>query len=139
MSAPNRPMPRITVDDAPFWEGAVRHELWQQRCVDCRTYHEPPVEACWQCHTEPPRIEWARVSGRGIVFTFNVYHRAYHPWFADMVPYNTAIVELDEGPLIRTRITGCANDQISIGMPVEVVFENVSSTVTLPNFRPAPA
>jgi uncharacterized OB-fold protein len=132
-------MPHITEDDAPFWEAALRHELLLQRCLDCGTFYEPPVEGCWSCHKPVPRIEWARVSGRGVVHTFNVYHRAYHPWFADRVPYNTAIIELEEGPLLRSQIVGCRNDEIKIGMPVEVVFEDIDERVSLPTFRPAGA
>ena len=33
-------------------------------------------------------------------------------------------------------IVGCANEDVYIGMPVEVVFDDMTDEVTLPKFRP---
>ena len=54
-------------------------------------------------------------------------------------PYVIAIVELAEGPRLMTNLVGVEADpaKIRIGMPVEVVFDDVTSEVTLPKFRPA--
>ena len=52
------------------------------------------------------------------------------------MPYNVAEVELEEGPRLLTNLVGVANDDISIGMPVEVVFDAVSEEVSLAKFRP---
>jgi hypothetical protein len=68
-----------------------------------------------------------------------VFHRAYYPGYADDVPYNTAIIELEEGPRMHTNIVGCANEDIHIGMPVEVVFEPFDDEIALPKFRPTGA
>ena len=54
----------------------------------------------------------------------------------DDIPYNVAYIKLDEGPLLITNIVGCANDDIYVDMPVEVVYEDISDEVTLPKFRP---
>jgi uncharacterized OB-fold protein len=35
-----------------------------------------------------------------------------------------------------TNIVECAEDEVTIGMPVEVVFEDVTDDVTFPQFRP---
>ena len=48
-----------------------------------------------------------------------------------------AYVELDEGVKMLTNIVDCAPDQVKIGMPVEVVYEDVTPAVTLAKFRPA--
>ena len=43
-----------------------------------------------------------------------------------------------EGPLLRwSNLIDCKPEDVRIGMPVEVVFEDVSPEVTLPKFRPA--
>ena len=39
-----------------------------------------------------------KTSGRGRIFSYVVYHRVYHPAFAQEVPYAVAVIELDEGP-----------------------------------------
>jgi hypothetical protein len=55
------------------------------------------------------------------------------------VPYNVVVVELEEGPFFHANVVDCPNEAIHIGMPVEVVFDDVSDEVTLPRFRPRPA
>ncbi len=70
------------------------------------------------------------------MFTFTVFHRAYHRGFTEELPYAVAIVELDEGPRILSNIVGCAPDDVKIGMPVSVIFEDVTEDSTLFKFQP---
>jgi uncharacterized OB-fold protein len=77
------------------------------------------------------------VSGRGTLFSYVIYHRPYHPGFKGELPYNVSIVELEEGPRMVTNIVGIANDELRIGMPVEVIFDDVTEDVTLPKFQPS--
>ena len=58
------------------------------------------------------------------------------PGFREMLPYVYAIVELAEGVRMPTNVVGCPPDAVRIGMPVEVVFEDVAPEITLPKFRP---
>ena len=76
------------------------------------------------------------LSGRGEIYSFIVVHRPQHPAFFADVPYNVAIVELEEGIRLHSNVVGCANEELRVGMPVEVVFDKVSDEVTLPRFRP---
>jgi uncharacterized OB-fold protein len=130
-----KPLPRPSEDSAPYWEAARRGELRMQQCGDCGHVRFPPSLLCARCLSEAS--DWVRLSGRGHVFSFIVIHQSQHPAFNGDTPYNVAIIELDEGPRLHTNIVECANDQIYIGMPVEVVFDRVSDEVTLPKFRPA--
>jgi len=50
------------------------------------------------------------------------------------IPYVTAIVRLDEGPRILTRIILCDPAQLQCEMPVEVVWSDVTDDVALPLF-----
>jgi uncharacterized OB-fold protein len=119
--------------DRPFWEACRRHEFWLQRSGRTGRYHWPAV-----CDPETGRegMEWVPATGRGVVHTFTIIHQAYRPDLAERVPYNVVVVELEEGPLFHSNLVGCANQEIRIGMPVEVVFDDVSEDVTLPRFRP---
>jgi uncharacterized OB-fold protein len=65
-----------------------------------------------------------------------VFHRIYHTGFANEIPYVVAAVELEEGPRLMSNIIGCDPHTIHCEMPVEVVFEDVSESVTLPKFCP---
>ncbi|MBT8490990.1 MAG: OB-fold domain-containing protein, partial [Deltaproteobacteria bacterium] len=70
------------------------------------------------------------------VYTYVVYHIAYHPGFKGDLPYVVAIVELAEGPRIFTNIIGCSTDEVYCDMAVEVVWDDVTAELTLPKFRP---
>lgn len=129
-----KPLPLIDDDSRPYWEGAKRHELMLKRCTRCGRHFHLEYQ-CWDC-PEDSTLEWVKASGQGTVYTFNVFHQAYHPGFKDDLPYNTAVIELAEGPLLISNIVGCPNEEIRIGMPVEAVFDDVTPEVTLPRFRP---
>ena len=126
-------LPAITESNKPFWEAARRHELVVYRCTECGELYSP-VAGCITCHH--PHREWVPVSGRGKVFTFCIFQQPFHPAWKDDIPYNVAYIKLDEGPLLITNIVGCANDDIYVDMPVEVVYEDISDEVTLPKFKP---
>jgi uncharacterized OB-fold protein len=80
---------------------------------------------------------WTPVSGRGTVFSYVVYHRVYHPGFAGEVPYTVALVELAEGPRMISNIVGIPPEQVVCDLPVRIVYEDITDTVTLPKFTPA--
>lgn len=126
-------LPLITSLNKPFWDAAKRHKLVVYKCLNCGSLYSQPT-ACVVC--DSPRMDWVKVSGKGQVFTFCIYHQAFHPAWKGDIPYNVAYVKLDEGPLLMTNIVGCANKDIYIGMPVEVVFEDIIEEVTLPKFKP---
>ena len=103
------------------------------KCLDCGAVYSQAVD-CSACGSS--RGDWVKASGRGEVFTFCIYRQAFHPAWKDDIPYNVAYVKLAEGPLVMTNIVGCANEDIYIGMPVEVVFEDINEEMTLPKFKP---
>lgn len=130
----NHPLPQPDEISRPFFEGARRHALMIQHCPNCGTYQLPGRFACDECLEEDP--EWVEASGRGTVFTFTVVHQLYHPAFSEKIPYNVAVVELEEGPRLVSTIVGVENENITVGMDVEVEFEDVTEEITLPVFRP---
>ncbi len=133
MSTVARPLPEITPVMAPFFEAARRHELVVQRCRGCGAFRFPARDLCSHCLSR--ESEWTRVSGRGTVFSFAIMHQVYHPAFADAVPYAVVVVELEEGARVLSNVVDCPVHEVTIGMPVEVVFEDVTPEVTLPKFR----
>ena len=136
MSAPAtpKPIPEVTPVLAPFFAAARAGRLVVQRCATCGALRLPPRVLCSACLGR--EATWEEVSGRGEVFSWNVMHQVYHPGFAAEVPYAVVIVQLEEGPKITTNLVGCPVARITIGMPVEVMFEELSPEVTLPKFRP---
>jgi uncharacterized OB-fold protein len=70
------------------------------------------------------------------VHTFTIVHRPTLPAFDGQVPYNVIVVALDEGVLMVSNLVDGRNDELRIGLPVEVVFETLTDAITLPKFRP---
>ena len=135
MTIPAKPDPRefaADEQDLPFWEGAARHVLLIQRCKGCgRVYW--PASNCVACARS--EMAWIEASGRATIHTFTVIHRPFLPSWADDVPYNVAVVELEEGPLMFTNVE-CPNEQLEVDMPVEVTFRDMPGGGTLPQVRP---
>jgi uncharacterized OB-fold protein len=137
------PMPAPQVDggwDAPFWAACRRHELVVQRCSACGAMRHPPEVVCYRCSSF--ENDWPAVSGRGTVYSFiNVEYPA-HPALRERVPYNAVIVQLNEDPTVHMvgNVVDCEYDDIAIGMPVEVYFEDhPDEEVTLPLWKRAAA
>ena len=135
MAGYQKPLPDITPAMRPFWEAARHHQLAVQRCRGCGAHRFPARDICSRCLSR--EADWVPVSGRGTVFSWAVMHQIYHPGFAADVPYAVVVIELEEGARLVSNLVDCPLDAIAAGMPVEVVFEDVTPDVTLPKFRPA--
>ena len=132
--ATNKPIPAVTFETAPYWEGARRHELHIQRCAACGQRQFYPRLYCTKCFSD--RVEWIKASGRAKVTTFTIVRRPVSPAFADDVPYVVALVTLEEGPTMMTNIVGCPPEKVAIGMPVEVTFDDWTEEISIPKFKP---
>ena len=130
----DKPLPRLNADNRPFWEGCRKHELRFQQCGNCCHVQWPPSSLCPRCHSTD--VRWLISKGTGRIFTFAVYHTAYHPGFAPDLPYTTAVVVLDEGPRLLTNIVDCPPGEVKCDMPVEVVWVDIDDAITLPKFKP---
>ncbi len=128
-----KPIPAVTPEMKPFFDAAKRHELVVQRCTQCGTHRFPAREICSNCLSRD--AQWVKVSGRGEVFSYNVMHQVYHPGFAAEVPYAVVVIKLREGAKMTSNLVDVPPDRIRIGMPVEVVFEDITDEITLPKWR----
>jgi uncharacterized OB-fold protein len=137
MSEYLRPLPAPDPQSAPFWQGCREHRLLVQRCTSCGTHRYPPRPVCPKCRSRS--LDWAASTGRGTVFSWiTVVHPVPKEVYGKDVPYVVALIALDEGVRIASNIVGCEPSAIVAGMPVEVVFDDVTPEVTLPKFRPVP-
>jgi uncharacterized OB-fold protein len=132
-ATPSRPLPATTYDTHAYWTGGARGELLIARCRECCYYVHPPAPFCPRCESRD--VEPQPVSGHGVVVTFTVNHKQ---WLPDLpVPYVVALVSIAEQDDVRlaTNITGCAVDDVYIGMPVRVRFER-HQDLWVPLFEP---
>jgi uncharacterized OB-fold protein len=132
--ATGRYLPVIYPEELPYWEGAKKRELWLQRCNGCGKAWYPIGPACPHCFSVD--FAWTRMSGRGRIHNYVVYHKAWTPWFEQRVPYAVIQVELEEGPRLTTNLLDCPVSQVKIGMAVEVAYEDITGEITLVQFRP---
>ena len=116
-----------------FYSYCKQQELRFQKCSRCERWRHVPREMCPDCGCFD--YEWAKSSGRGQVFSWATTDQPMLPQFADAVPYAIAIVELEEGVRIATWVVDVPAEELRIGLPVVVVFDDVTSGVTLPKFR----
>ena len=131
---PARVLPVVTPENEHFWKGGMAGELRFLRCRDCSSYVHPPAPVCGDCLGR--ELEVAAVSGRAQLLTYTVNHQPWLPGFDP--PYVIAIVEIDEQPGLRltTNLVNCTPEEIRIGMPVRVVFEQ-HDDLAIPLFEPA--
>ena len=111
--------------------------MWLRHCKACDKTYFYPRDICPDCFSRD--TDWTKSSGRGTLYTFTIVHRAPTPAFCDRVPYITAIVELESGVRMPTSLVDVARDPsvVKCGMAVELVFQDLDETVSLPVFRPA--
>ncbi|MCW2496307.1 OB-fold domain-containing protein [Jatrophihabitans sp.] len=128
----------LTDDDAaPFWEMTRQRRLCFQQCSDCGTFRQPPGPLCPNCRSRA--TTWTETPGAGTVFTFTTVVHPVHPAVVDFVPYLVALIEFPDVPGIRlvSNLVEVEPGAVSIGMSVEVAWDEMSDEVVIPRFRPA--
>jgi len=120
-----------------YWAEADEGRLVLQRCANCGAYRHPPAPVCFRCQS----FEWAweQISGAGTVFSMTWVHAALTPAFAEAVPYNVCVVELDgtEGVRIAATVTGVESGADLVDLRVQAFFADAGEGHRLLLFSPA--
>jgi uncharacterized OB-fold protein len=139
MSAPivARPLPQVDQETAFFWAATKQHRLEMLYCLDCDRFVHHPQPVCPGCLSS--KMAPRELSGRGTVYTFTITEQAFHPFWADRLPYVLAVIDLAEQPGLRflSELVDVDPEEAVVGMPVEVVWDDVDDEITIPLFRPA--
>lgn len=134
-TTPSYPPPTPTAVSSPFWEAAQDERLAYQRCADCAQAVFPPREHCPHCWSQS--LSWQVSAGDGTIASFTVTHRPGHPAFADLAPFVLALIDVQDGFRLLSRITQNPVAGLKVGDPVRVVWAS-SGGWTLPLFEPIP-
>ncbi len=128
-----RPVPQPDLDSAPYWEAAKARKFLVPKCAACGNRFFPPRHYCPKCASD--RVELVGVRGTGKVYSYCIMHDTFVPGVKP--PLAIAQIELDDQPGLRitANVLECDPQEVHIGMPVEVTFEEVSPEVVLPQFR----
>ncbi len=130
-----KPLPIVSHLSETFWKAAHNHELVLQRCQECGIYQWYPKSWCVDCGST--RLEWKKVSGSGTIYSYTIIrHAKANPAFTDDIPFAIVAVELYEGPRMYGRLKDCPPDKVKTGTRVKVVFDDISDSISLPQFTP---
>ncbi len=130
-----RPTPFPRGEEQTFFADAREGRLSFQVCDACATRIAYPRVACPNCLSD--RLTRSTARGTGTVHSFTTLHRAGHPSMADRVPYTVVLVDLDEGVRVLADLDDDGDEGVAprIGMPVQVVFEELTPELSIPRFR----
>ena len=118
----------------PFWQAAAEHRLVVQRCARCGHTRLPPAPVCPECRADT--ADWKQLSGRGEVYTYTIVHRPVAA--GQPLPTVIAVIALEDAGGLRmiSNVVDAAPEEIRIGLPVEVAWEDMSAELAIPRFRP---
>ncbi|MBI4764930.1 MAG: Zn-ribbon domain-containing OB-fold protein [Deltaproteobacteria bacterium] len=129
-----KPIPVMQPWTKEFWKATKDHILLIQTCKECKSKIFYPRKFCPECWSG--NLDWIEAGGKGKVFAFTITRDMVEPKFMTDLPYVLAMVTLEEGIRMMTRIVECDPEKVEMGMDVEVVFEDISEECSLPMFRP---
>ncbi|HVN39693.1 MAG TPA: Zn-ribbon domain-containing OB-fold protein [Myxococcota bacterium] len=118
----------------PFWQAAAEHRLVVQRCARCGHTRLPPAPVCSECRADA--ADWKELSGHGEIYTYTIVHRPVAA--GQPLPTVIAVIALEDAGGLRmiSNVVDASPEEIRIGMPVEVVWEDMSAELAIPRFRP---
>lgn len=116
-----KPVAHPTDLSRPYWDGLERGVLLLQRCAQCGKFRHYPRLVCDRCYSL--EVQWVEACGRGEVHSWTVAHHAFHPGFAEELPYVLAVVDLQEGVRAMGRLIDVAPEKIRAGLPVRFTVE----------------
>lgn len=135
-----KPLPDITEQSRPFWDGLQQRRFLVPRCNSCGDYNWVPYPACRSCLSEDQ--SWVPVSGEATIYSYTVVHRGPGV-FQDEVPYVIALAQLVERPrpmLVMGNVIGIEPVDLRIGRAVRIAFHDIpGEDVTLWHFVPSDA
>ena len=88
-----------------------------------RQHDLPPRDVCPYCAEQ--KQSWTNLSGQGEIYSFSTMYSA-PAGFEEYAPYTMALVKLAEGPMITAQLTDVEAEDVSIGMPVEMVTRKLT-------------
>ena len=133
MSALSRPLPQMSPESLPFWDGCREGKLLLQYCDHCGKINWFPRAFCFSC--TGAAFTWRPARGNGILETYSTVHRAMSEAWEAEIPYTLAIVMLTEGIRMVTRLLPHPGREPKVDAPVRVRFVSVGGGLQLPFFE----
>jgi len=131
-----KPIPVPDEVSKPFWDACNERRLIVQYCTACDRRQYPPQETCAGCRSAD-HLEWRETSGRGRINGYCVMYDSRIVPLRDDQPYNIAVIELEEDPVIKflSHLPGVPVEEVPVGAKVEVDFQEVSPDQLIHEWR----
>jgi uncharacterized OB-fold protein len=134
MDSTEIPLPHINSLTAPYWESLKKGVLSYQCCAHCKHAFLPPRSECPNCLQD--NLSWKAASGKAKLISWVVFHIAYHKAFESRLPYNVAVVELEEGPRLLSNVIHIQDaETLQIDQPLRLVIQQ-EGEFKVPRFEP---
>jgi uncharacterized OB-fold protein len=121
-----------------YWQAAREGRLLVQRCSACGHHQFYPRPLCLECEALDP--EWVEATGVGSVYSITTVHIHVTPDLDP--PYLVALVQLEEGPRLLTRLVDDDGSPlaggVAIGARVTVTWHSRGEDPPLPVFQLLP-
>ena len=127
------PLPVPSIDNQYWFDKCKEHVLVLQQCKLCDQFNHPPRPNCAYCGSS--NLHWIESTGRGTIYTFTVTRQPVSRPLLGRIPWVVVEVELNEGVHMISNLIDFQDDDLQIGMAVQVVFEQVDDDITLPKFE----
>jgi uncharacterized OB-fold protein len=112
-------------DNAYFWEGVANGSVLIQECTSCGALRHPPSPMCPACQS----LEWTTVeaAGSAVLHSYTICHHPLPPW--ESGPYAVVLIDVDiadtdQKPRLVCGTRGIAGEDLEIGMPLRLVFDD---------------
>lgn len=134
-----KPIPLKTQDNKPFWDAADQHEMTLQKCNSCGHYAHPPGPSCAKCGSQDLTWEQLGSDVKASVYSYIISYRPFLPGFQDDLPLIIAQAELEKAPEVKMmcNILDCKTEAVHVGMPVKMIWQDITEDRALPQWVPA--
>ena len=115
-----KPSPHAEGESRAYWKGANSGKLVLQKCASCGQLRHYPQVTCAECYsTASVSVEAA---GNGTIHSWTISHHAFHPGFAEDLPYALVTVDLTEGVRAMGLLAGMAFEDLKPDLAVKATF-----------------
>ena len=127
--------PTATELTEPFWEATRERRLLLQWCRSCDRVVFYPRDICPSCLRDD--LEWRPAQGVGTVYAASIQNLPGPGRDPADGPYVVALVDLPEGARVMTNVVGCAPEDVTVGLAVQVHWFPLADGRHLPFFEPS--
>ena len=127
------PLPVPNEETQAFWDYCKAGELRAQRCTACDDAAASRRDPCARSAARY-RLRMAAPQRQGHDLQLQVTHQAVHHALEGQTPHPPSLCSSTRDRCSRAT-SSRAKTRVAIGLPVEVVFVQVTDEITLPKFR----